>query len=440
MVYALLRYHEKGTPKPLFLLSLALALSFASKEVAFIHGFVLGCIVLLFALLDFTAKNRPANPKSTHRWIDLACLLLTLALPFATPLLHHLLGWDPLDSRTPQGQLRTFGLAAGVFGLSACLAVGWFGTGERLKTWGKAFALFWGVQLILYSTLFTNFAQGLSSGIAGSLGYWLAQHEVQRGSPDPLFYISLLLLYTPLLLLTGIPGLLRLRFTPRLMIGLWFLGNLIVYSWAGERMPWLLLHISLPLCLLAGPALAHAFQQRTRLRWLYAPLLALTLVNSLRLNGPNANSVDEPLVYAHAGPHLKTAVHIVNTTLATHPDSLILSHNDFAWPLVWYFRETPTRFTDTFADIPPKASVLLLRIHEPDFPANEQWAERGTFVMTDWPRQHWHALSPKNFHALLTRPSVRTRFLNFYLFRRLPERRPDEFPSPTRFRLLTRAL
>ena len=32
----------------------------------------------------------------------------------------------------------------------------------------------------------------------------------------------------------------------------WFLASLIVYSWGGEKMPWLVIHITLPLCVIAG--------------------------------------------------------------------------------------------------------------------------------------------------------------------------------------------
>jgi len=440
MLWAVLRYLEEGKPKHLIALGISLGLSFACKEVCFIHGFVLGCTLLLLHLLSRFPQSQIPLPNSEipSRSMDLALILLTLALPFATPLLHRFIGWDPLDSRSATGQTRTFALALGMSALSASTAIVWFGTGERLRVWMRAMGCFWTIQLLLYTTLLTNIRQGLASGIAGSLGYWLAQHEVRRGSPDPLFYLSLLLLYEPLLLLTAGPGLRRLRFLPALFIGLCFAGHLVIYSWAGERMPWLLVHISLPLCLLAGPALAHAFSRRTRLRFAYAPLLALLLINSLRLNGPLAESVDEPLVYAHAGPKLKTAVRTALAALERHPDSVLLSHGDFAWPLVWYFRETPVRYTDDFTDIPPEVSVLLVRLHEPGFHNNGEWVERGAFVMTDWPRQHWHALTPDNFHALLTRPSVQRRFLNFYFFRRLPERGPADFPAPNRFRLLTR--
>ena len=38
----------------------------------------------------------------------------------------------------------------------------------------------------------------------------------------------------------------------RLFLVWWFLGSIGLYSWAGEKMPWLSIHILLPLVLLAG--------------------------------------------------------------------------------------------------------------------------------------------------------------------------------------------
>src|SRR5207253_5177509 len=38
---------------------------------------------------------------------------------------------------------------------------------------------------------------------------------------------------------------------------LWFVSALLIYSWAGEKMPWMLPQITLPLVLLAGRLLGH---------------------------------------------------------------------------------------------------------------------------------------------------------------------------------------
>ena len=42
-----------------------------------------------------------------------------------------------------------------------------------------------------------------------------------------------------------------------LMLSWWTLVALFLYSWAGEKMPWLTIHMATPLALLAGWALAQ---------------------------------------------------------------------------------------------------------------------------------------------------------------------------------------
>ncbi|MFT3894720.1 MAG: hypothetical protein QM730_24080 [Anaerolineales bacterium] len=55
------------------------------------------------------------------------------------------------------------------------------------REWWKYGALYWGVFTILYTTVFTN-ASGFFSGVVGSLGYWLAQQGVERGSQPTYYY------------------------------------------------------------------------------------------------------------------------------------------------------------------------------------------------------------------------------------------------------------
>lgn len=121
----------------------------------------------------------------------------------------------------------------------------------------------------LYTSMFTNMA-GLRSATIdtdGTLLYWLGQHDFRRGE-QPWFYFLLLLpqydyivciLGALLVLVTlirsgaallGWSGGKQLFF--RLFLSLWFLGIFVGLSYAGEKMPWLIVHISLPGVLLAG--------------------------------------------------------------------------------------------------------------------------------------------------------------------------------------------
>ena len=139
--------------------------------------------------------------------------------------------------------------------------------------------LFAFIFIALFTTLFTNWYGILSSTVAtdGTILYWLGQHDVQRGS-QPWFYFLVMLpqyeflpitLGLGLALLTcwrAIRGLIsgvvadqRLFF--RLFLTFWFLGIFAILSWAGEKMPWLIVHIALPGTILAGAAIGRLVER-----------------------------------------------------------------------------------------------------------------------------------------------------------------------------------
>ncbi|MBL8103890.1 MAG: hypothetical protein JNM02_15260, partial [Anaerolineales bacterium] len=129
-------------------------------------------------------------------------------------------------------------------------------------------AIFYGVYIPLFTTFFTN-GGGLATGLIGSLGYWVEQHGVRRGSQPWYYYLVINLpLYEFLpalgtLFAAGL-GLRRLlarpaeppaeaadpatprRFPAIAFIGYWSVMALAAFSVAGEKMPWLTTHIVLP--------------------------------------------------------------------------------------------------------------------------------------------------------------------------------------------------
>jgi hypothetical protein len=92
------------------------------------------------------------------------------------------------------------------------------------RRWLIAAAIYHGIFLLLFSSIFTNPA-GWTSGMVGSLGYWLAQQAVERANQPSYFYLIVLPLYEFLPLLLSL-----------LAIHLWsrqnritrFLGNWVV--------------------------------------------------------------------------------------------------------------------------------------------------------------------------------------------------------------------
>lgn len=152
------------------------------------------------------------------------------------------------------------------------------------RQWAIAFGIAFAIYAVFFTALPSNPASpntaGLVTGLSGSLLYWLGQHGVQRGNQPPHFYLFLLSVYEPLLFVfvpiggvAVVRRILRSRraavvdvdgtahrlqaatnvklFVPALLAW-WSIGALLIYSWAGEKMPWLTIHMVLPLTLLSA--------------------------------------------------------------------------------------------------------------------------------------------------------------------------------------------
>ena len=135
------------------------------------------------------------------------------------------------------------------------------------------------IFVTLYTSIFTNLG-GLLSGTFGAIGYWLGQHDVQRGE-QPWFYYLLLtpqyefiaVLLFPIGILLVVAQAMRAlirghelssRWRLRAFLAFWSLGILAALSWAGEKMPWLVVHIALPLTLLAASLLGSLAEYLVR--------------------------------------------------------------------------------------------------------------------------------------------------------------------------------
>lgn len=309
------------------------------------------------------------------RPIDVAIALGTLILPWLSPFLISALGYDPLDYSFPSGVLPSLSVLLGMVGLAIAVGILW-----DARRWLIAAGVFYGIFVFFFTTAFTN-GQGIATGLIGSLGYWLSQHEVARGGQSWYYYLLIVPLYEflPIILtipvvlravvrrerislillvviLLGLAGWLAMRTAiPALRAGasvggdplsnldtfsklfalvtlvsallaaawggfsrnpqreryflaflpFWALFSWIVYTVAGEKMPWLTTHISLPMCLAGGWWLGQvveridwsAVRQRGGL-WvavLVVPLLAalVSLLNSKPFQDRTIESLSE---------------------------------------------------------------------------------------------------------------------------------------------------
>jgi uncharacterized protein (TIGR03663 family) len=127
--------------------------------------------------------------------------------------------------------------------------------------WFFALLCAWTIFLVLFTVLFTNVRGGIGDGIWQGLYYWLQQQQVARGNQPWYYYLMLIPLYEQIGVVFGLIGILRSIVQPtrfRLFLVYWFIGNLILYSWAAEKMPWLMIHITMPMLLLAAVGLEPA--------------------------------------------------------------------------------------------------------------------------------------------------------------------------------------
>jgi uncharacterized protein (TIGR03663 family) len=187
---------------------------------------------------------------------------------------------------------------------------------------------------VLYTSIFSNLS-GLGSGTLGALGYWLGQHGVQRGQQPWFYYLVLTPQYEYLAILGSLSAVAFLgiyvlrnwrsnrgfdqRFYFLALTLYWAVVMFVVLSWAGEKMPWLIVHFLLPMILLAGAmggVLIEWIEEQT-VEWrrslnrefLYTGLpIGILLVTSLVL-----------MAWISAGPYVETDGALARTLRASDP-------------------------------------------------------------------------------------------------------------------------
>ena len=231
---------------------------------------------------------------------DLLILVGTLVLPLLAPFPVRFAGIDPIAYSDPYVLMTNYIYLV----FLACLSI-IFGTAWRREEWWKLAVPFFGIYFIFYTTFFTN-GMGLITGMIGSLGHWLSQQSVQRGGQPVYYFAAILIPIYEFLVAIGTMlafGLAIRRRSfwqepetttsstrsassqnppveyqnpsskadlpdlrpPLLPIPAIFIFismmSLIAFTLAGEKMPWLAVHITFPMVLASGWAINEIFRK-----------------------------------------------------------------------------------------------------------------------------------------------------------------------------------
>jgi uncharacterized protein (TIGR03663 family) len=278
-----------------------------------------GGVLIMFILLvwSFGKRLRTEFPA-----LDLLVITVTMTLPLLAGIPAKMLGLEPLASNTSVFKTPTGIIVVLLFIASLAIGILW-----DWRRWLIAAAIFWGPFIVLYTSLFTN-GHGISSGLVSSLEYWIVQHGEERGGQPWYYYLLVQLpIYEFLPVIgslvatgfgvkrlwlrfsnpkdTGLEGLSRdstgsmkqgsssdpIAFPIVPFFGYWGISSLFFYSFAGERMPWLAVHITLPLIVLAGWAFGKWFESKewgamySARGWLVLGLVFVTYVGFIKAFG-----------------------------------------------------------------------------------------------------------------------------------------------------------
>jgi uncharacterized protein (TIGR03663 family) len=250
----------------------------------------------------------------------------------------------------------------------------------------------------LFTTLFTNLHGLASSTYAtdGTLLYWLGQHDVRRGH-QPWFYFLLLtpqyelfvvLLTGPMTIAIAVRALwwrvagIR-RDSRQFFLGFlttWFAGLFVALSLAGEKMPWLIVHFTLPGLLLAAAAIGWVIERAIATgwpRWVWPVAFAVAMVAMLqvhlatRMTYLEGDIPRDMLIYTQTAPDLPMLVgNLEQLSYDAYGDlSLRVDFGGEAtWPLWWYLRDFPNHqpavSPASAQAIPPDTGVYI--VNAPD--------------------------------------------------------------------------
>ena len=319
------------------------------------------CITLALLVVTFRFLDRP---RAHHPALIGVLLALSFATKESTFITVFVAGTFFIAALALQA--RSHGLRDAPI-VRAVAAVGW-------EAWAWGLAAFAFVFTLLFTVFLTD-PWGLPHGIYEGLDYWLAQHGPGRGEHEWYFYLVVLFAEEwPALLLGAIGAVAAVRRPTLLRVFLlWdFLLSLAVYSWAGERFAWLVLHPLLPLLLLAGVGVQAIWEARGRFagRIGVAVVLACALYTGYASWWANVENGADPREFLVATQSAEQVEGVRDEVVALAERGrregrdvriLVDSADGATFPWAWYFRDLDAGYLNlNGAEMPSDTDVAIL--------------------------------------------------------------------------------
>lgn len=474
LVVAVWRYLIEGRTRWLLLLAASLALAFSTKETVYLTAAML-LVYLEVVLVGDLLRQRGTRGamwlfegmlllpsawliaalwgaagswrerlgfESRPRSADLIVVIGALTLPFlAAAIQLPFEGEVRLGGRLADHTITAWFLTLLAASVLVGLAWDW-------RRWLPIVGIAMVIVVPLFTTGFTNI-DGFQSAFWGQLDYWLDQQDVQRGNQPGFYYFMMVPLYEFLSLIPALlAGLWLLWRGDRLvrLLAWWFLATFIALSFAGEKMPWLTVHLALPLAVLGGyaigrvvPAFLGAVRHRHTAAWAWSGagasvglmvlLAALSVRGAVQVSYGHPDTPIEPLIYTQTSPDVPLLAGEIRAFVEdARGDAPIVvdTTSSVTWPWAWYLRDVPNvTYIDRDAILVGVAANAILisaaSTVPPDDPLRQQFERSVPYHHRWWfPESGYRATSFESLWDGLRDGSLIDDWVSFFE-RRVPE-------------------
>lgn len=401
IIVAIVAYMREPRPWLPTVMAALLAMSFAVKESTYLLGFMLATFLLTAVAAQAWREARRLDPELPNRdvtWPCLSALSMLGVFIIAGNWFDSVFVLLVLYGAVLVGVAVIFTRAALVRGaaltdiplLRQIAAVG-------LAPWLVAAAAFV-VSFEAYFTVWFTNPVDWTSGVTDALRHWHEQQDVNRGGQPWYYYLYLMPVYEWLFLGLAFIGSLRVwrrrDFLGSLLVWLAF-SSVVIYSYAGERMPWLVLHMLLPVLLLAGMGTQVLWNRRQTLAGQLVGLavvigLVAMVVSSFHTNFTRDNDPRELL--SQAGQ----ATQDVPATVERYEDLARLSEaelgrpvrvaidNESTWPWPFYLRYATVSYFDASAGEVPDADIVIITSNNNTMALAQLGGYESNFIRHRW--------------------------------------------------------